>query len=289
MASRHRRTYSAGPRDDRGVGGGWGGDHAGLHLCGHPPPLILRRAQHERPCPARGFRIGVGNDGREGYGFQPGSGNGGSKRQVNGVDPSRGLGMTGGGGWEAITWYCSYVGPPAHTSRASARAAPPLGMASRHRRTYSAGPRDDRGVGGGWGGNHAGLHLCGHPPAHTSRASARAALPVGMASRHRRTYSAGPRDDRGVGGGGGGNHAGLNQRGHPRSYFDGLSTSGPAVGEGDHESRHCGGRMGQERKEGPGGDILWAGTGERRVGVKWREDDGGLQGYLIGQSHRRAA
>ena len=165
--------------------GGWGGDHAGLHLCG-PPPLILRRAQHERPCPARGFRIGVGNDGREWDGFQPGSGNGGSKRQVNGVGP-RSL----------------------------------------------AGPRDDRGVGGGWGGNHAGLHLCGHPPAHTSRASARAAPPLGMASRHRRTYSAGPRDDMG-----GGRWVGRRSRGiaptraPPRSYFDGLSTSGPALGDG---------------------------------------------------------
>ena len=38
--------------------------------------------------------------------------------------------------------------------------------------------RNDGGVGGGWGDNHVVLLLCGHPPAHTSRASARAA-PLG--------------------------------------------------------------------------------------------------------------
>ena len=40
----------AGPWDDRWVGGGWGNNHVVLLLCGHPP-LILRRAQHERPRP----------------------------------------------------------------------------------------------------------------------------------------------------------------------------------------------------------------------------------------------
>ena len=34
-----------------------------------------------------------------------------------------------------------------------------------------------RGAGGRWGGIHAILLLCGHPPAHTSTGSARAALP----------------------------------------------------------------------------------------------------------------
>ena len=164
------------------------------------------------------------------------------------LDPSRSLGMTGGWevGGEAITRDCTYAGtPPAHTSTGSARAAPPVGMASRHRRTYNAGPRDDRGVGGGWGGNHAGLHLCGHPPAHTSRASARAAPPLGMASRHRRTYSAGPRDDRGVGGGWGGNHAGLHLCGHPpppahtsTGSAHGIALSGLSSGPVGMASRH---------------------------------------------------
>ena len=39
----------AGPRDDRGVGGGWGGDHVALLLCGQPPGLVdFERLQHER-------------------------------------------------------------------------------------------------------------------------------------------------------------------------------------------------------------------------------------------------
>ena len=189
------------PSRSLGMTGGWGvGGEAITRDCTYAgtPPLILRRAQHERPRPW-GWLHGIG------------------------ALTARGLGMTGGWevGGEAITRDCTYAGtPPAHTSTGSARAAPPVGMASRHRRTYSAGPRDDRGVGGGWGGDHAVLHLCGHPPRSyfdglstsgplgmaspvgmASRhrrsyfdSSARAAPPVGMASRHRRTYSAGPRD-----------------------------------------------------------------------------------------------
>ena len=70
------------PRDDRGVGGGWGNNHVVLLLCGHPP-LILRRAQHERPRPwgwlhvmggsSRGgcstFRAGFRGEGRVGGGW----------------------------------------------------------------------------------------------------------------------------------------------------------------------------------------------------------------------------
>ena len=114
-------------------------------------------------------------------------------------------------GGEAITRDCGH--PPAHTSTGSARAAPPVGMASRHRRGL--------GMTGGWevGGEASrGYCTCG---AHTSTGSARAAPPVGMASRHRRTYSAGPRDDRGVGGGWGRRSRGIApMRAPPRSYFE---------------------------------------------------------------------
>ena len=149
---------------------------------GTPPPLILRRAQHERPCPARGFRIGVGNDGREWDGFQPGSGNGGSKRQVSGqvLDPSRGLGMTGGGGWGrshgiALTW-----GPPLILREPQHERPRPWGW------LHGIGVLTTRGFGmtGGWG--------------------------VGGGVMTRDRYYVGT----------------------PRSYFDGLSASGPALGDG---------------------------------------------------------
>ena len=121
--------------------------------------------------------------------------------------------------------------PPPLILRELSTSGPPVGMASRHRRTYSAGPRDDGGVGGGWGGNHAGLHLCGHPPLILRRAQHERPHPWGwlhgigaLTAR-----GLGMTGSYGVGGGWGGDHAGLHLCGHPpRSYFDGLSTSGPA-------------------------------------------------------------
>ena len=180
MASRHRRTYSAGPRDGGGVGGGWGGDHAGLHLRGHPP-LILRRAQHERPW-------GMATPGPREWGWLHGIG----------ALTARGLGMTGGWevGGEAITRDCTYAGPPRSYFDGLST--------SGHTRLHGIGALTARGLGGGWevGGRRSrGWHTRAPPPAHTSRAQ------------HERPLSgwggsAGPRDDRGVGGGWGGGWGG---------------------------------------------------------------------------------
>ena len=61
------------------------------------------------------------------------------KRGVMGqvLDPSRGLGMTGGVGGETITWYCSYADTPPLILREPQHERPLLGMGSRYRWAYS--------------------------------------------------------------------------------------------------------------------------------------------------------
>ena len=122
------------------------------------------------------------------------------ERGVNGqvLDPSRSLGMTGGWGvgGETFTLYCSYAGTPRSYFDGLSTSGPALGDGFT---LWADLPEADvplsaRGLGmtGGWGvgggGNYVVLLLRGHPPAHTSGASARAAPPLGMASRYGRIF-----------------------------------------------------------------------------------------------------
>ena len=138
------------PSRSLGMTGGWGvGGEAITRDCTNAgtPPLILRRAQHERPHPW-GWLHGIG------------------------ALTARGLGMAGD---DMVLLLRG--GPPLILRRAQHERPCPWGWLHGIGALTARGLGVTVGVGGGWGGDHAGLHLCGHPP---------------------------------------------------RSYFDGLSTSGPA-------------------------------------------------------------